>query len=349
MRINSRFLIFMAVSAVLAALPNLAMAEIYGGVDFPAGASSFADQVIGYDPGYGGGPVPDETQQDSRQILGVPGQGEMSLGKGGRIRLKFLDNSLTGSNDSRPDLYVFEVGGQETTYIDISKDGSRWFPVGMAAGFASGIDIDEYGFDSSDRFSYVRITDDGDASGDFYLTPGADLVAVGASSSAAPVSKQPPINYYIQAHIGGRSELIMQGNMLQWHHFKGSAPGLERAFWNYGSNSNSPTIIDSNQGPNIPWVPSGWPGVLGNGTHPESLSSVFDALTPVFPRNGLCWKLTKLSGAGTTKIVQQPKAENDYSIVIEFDDLILGARGGMYHLPGSGFYSIKLTPKSSSC
>ncbi len=321
----------------------------YGGVVFPAGAASFADRVIGYDPNFGGGPAPDETQQDSRQLLGVPGQGEMSLGKGGRVRLRFLDNSLTGSDDSQPDLYIFEVGGEEATYIDISKDGRRWFPVGTAAGFAFGIDIDQYGFDSNDRFSYVRITDDGDASGDFFLTPGADLVAVGARSSAPPVYKQPPINYFVQAHIGGRSELIIQGNKLQWHHIKGTAPGLERAFWNYGSNSNSPTIIDSNQGPNIPWVPSGWPGVIGNGTHPESLSSVFDALTPVFPGDGKCWKLEKLYGAGTTKIIQQPNALNDYSLVIEFDDLILGKRGGMYDLPGSGFYSIKLAPTYTKC
>lgn len=321
----------------------------YGGISFPAGASSFADRVVKYEPTYSGGPAPDETQQDSRQILGVPGQGEMSLGRGGRIRVQFLDNSLAGSGDSRPDLYIFEVGGEETTHIDISKDGRRWSPVGTAAGFASGIDIDAFGFDSSDRFSYVRITDDGDAIGDFALTAGADLVAVGARSSMPPVRRQPPIDYYVQAHIGGRSELIMQGNKLQWHHIKGTAPGLERAFWNYGSDSNSPTIIDSNQGPNIPWVPSGWPGVIGNGTHPESMSSVFDALTPVFPRDGTCWKLKKLSGSGRTKIVQQPNAGNDFSLVVEFDDLILGERGGMYDLPGSGFYLIKLSQTYRKC
>lgn len=324
-------------------------AAVYGGVSFPAGAASFADRVIRYDPKYGGGPAPDETQQDARQILGVPGQGEMSLGRGGRLRVQFLDNSLSGSDDSQPDLYIFEVGGDETTHVDISKDGRRWFSVGMATGFAFGIDIDEYGFDSADRFSYVRITDDGDSNGDFYLTAGADLVAVGARSSAPPAKKQPPITFYIQAHIGGRSELIMQGNKLQWHHIKGTAPGLERAFWNYGSNSNSPTIIDSNQGPNIPWVPSGWPGVLGNGTHPESMSSVFDALTPVFPQNGRCWKLEKMSGSGKVKIVQQPNAENGYTMVIEFDDLILGKMGGMYHLPGSGFYTVKLSSTFKRC
>ena len=280
----------------------------------------------------------------------------MSLGRGGRIRLKFLDNSLTGSDDSRADLYVFEVGGAETSHIDISRDGKRWLPVGTATGFASSIDIDEYGFGSRDRFPYVRITDDGDTQGDFNLAVGADLVAVGARSSAPPVSKQPPFNYYIQAHVGGRSELIIQRNRLQWHHLKGPAPGLERAFWNPGKDANSPTIIDSNQGPNITWVPTGWPMNIGNGTHPESYSSVFNALTPVFPTDGRCWKLTKLWGSGRVKIVQQPNRSNDYAMVIRFDDLLLGnanrgrrSSGAQYGLHGSGFYSVKLSPTYTSC
>jgi hypothetical protein len=324
-------------------------ADVYGGIYFPDGASSFADRAIGYDPTYGGGPAPDETQQDARQILGVPGQGEMSLGQGGRIRVGFLDNSLTGSGNSRPDLYIFEVGAGETTIIDISRDGKRWLPVGTATGFASGIDIDQFGFGSDDRFPFVRITDDGDTEGDFSMAIGADLVAVGAKSSAPPVGTEPPINYEIQAHVGGRSELIIQGNKLQWHHLKGPAPGLERQFWNPGMDANSPTIVDSNLGPNITWVPEGWPINLGNGTHPESYSSVFNGLTPVLPSDGRCWRLEQLWGDGKTEIVQQPSSSNDYTMVIRFDDLTTGRHGGLYHLTGSGFYAIYLSRTFKTC
>jgi len=328
---------------------RLVSSSKYGGVEFPAGAISFADKVIRYDPTYRGGNAPDETQQDARQILGVPEQGEMSLGRGGRIRVQFLDNSLTGSDDSQPDLHVFEVGAPETTIVDISKDGMRWFRIGTVSGFASGIDIDQFGFDSSDHFSYVRITDDGDWVGDHHFTAGADLVAVGARSSGPPVDSPPPINYLIQAHVGGRSELIIQRSMLQWHHLKGPAPGLERQFWNPGKDANSPTIIDSNHGPNITWVPEGWPINLGNGTHPESHSSMFNGLTPVFPSDGRCWRVEKLWGDGKVKIVQQPNSSNGFSLVVRFDDLIVGRRGALHNLSGSGFYSIRLSRTFKIC
>ena len=60
-----------------------AEAAYYGGVDFPSGVLSFADRVVLYEPDFGDGLLPDIVQQDARQILGVPGQGEMSLGNGG--------------------------------------------------------------------------------------------------------------------------------------------------------------------------------------------------------------------------------------------------------------------------
>lgn len=317
-------------------------AQVYGGVNFPAGASSFADRVVRYQPDFGGGPVPDITSQDARQILGVPEIGGVSLGNGGRIIVKFLDNSLTGSNDSQPDLYIFEVGAAETTFVEIRKRGGSWLSVGTATGFAFGIDIDQFGFGQGDNFSFVRLTDDGDSGGGVPFVQGADLVAVGARSSAPPVRKQPSIKYYIQAHIGGLTELIIQDNLLQWNHIKGTAPG--RAQGSLGD--NSATMIDSNQGPNIPWVATGIPGTIGNGTHPEFFSDAFDALTPVLPADGKCWRLKKLSGAGKVEIVQQPNSANDFSLVILFDDL---KKGAISNLAGSGFYLIRLTPRKGKC
>jgi len=321
--------------------------ETYGGIEFPAGARSFADQVIRYDPNFRNDANIDETQMDARQILGVPEQGEMSTGWGGRVRIKFLDNSLTGSGDSQPDLYIFEVGAPEVTIVDISKDDNTWHRLGTTKGFASGIDIDQFGFGIRDRFSYVRLTHRHE--GPIDSSGGADLVAVGARSSGPPVAEPPPVNYMIQAHIGGRSDLIIQSHRLQWHHLKGPAPGLERQFWNPAADARSPTIIDSNFGPNITWLPTGWPFNLGNGTHPESYSSVFKGLTPVLPSDGRCWRLEKLWGDGNTRIVQQPNASNGYALVIRFDDLIIGKRGGLQDMAGSGFYAVRLSRTFKVC
>jgi hypothetical protein len=91
------------------------------------------------------------------------------------------------------DLWIFEIGPDvEDTFVDISKDGITWFSVGKVFGSTSGIDIDAYGFGPTDFFSFIRLTDDideGDKSG---ATVGADIDAVGAISSAAPVNVPEP-------------------------------------------------------------------------------------------------------------------------------------------------------------
>lgn len=176
-----------------------ASATIYKDVDFPGGAASFADSVVSYDPAFGGGTVPTATYQDTSQALGIPNYPEgadpeyVSLGAGGRIVLRFTDNSLTGSGNAGFDLWVFEVGPDvEDTFVDISKDGSTWFSVGKVFGATSGIDIDAFGFGVNDFFSFVRLTDDiaeGATSG---ATVGADIDAVGAISSAPPVNVPEP-------------------------------------------------------------------------------------------------------------------------------------------------------------
>lgn len=178
---------------------SAASAVVYHGVEFPGGAASFADGVVSYNPSFGGGNVPTATYQDATQALGVPNYPEgtdpeyVSLGAGGRIVLRFTDNSLTGSGNSNLDLWVFEIGPDvEDTAVDISKDGITWYSVGSVFGATSGIDIDAYGWGTSDFFSFVRLTDaigEGATSG---ATVGADIDAVGAISSAPPVSVPEP-------------------------------------------------------------------------------------------------------------------------------------------------------------
>lgn len=179
-----------------------ASATIFHGVDFPDGVSSFADSVVFYDPAFGGGIVPTATYQDTSQALGAPNYPEgpdpeyVSLGDGGRIVLRFTDNSLTGSGNSDLDLWIFEVGPDvEDTYVDISKDGSTWFSVGAVAGATSGIDIDSYGFGTSDFFSFVRLTDYKGVDATSGATVGADIDAVGAISSAPPVNVPEPATF----------------------------------------------------------------------------------------------------------------------------------------------------------
>ena len=177
---------------------SAAQAELIGGIEFPQGAISFADSVVSYTLGGGGVTSP---HQGTFNALGVPNYSGVScasqaactyvsLGDGGSITLRFVDNKLTGSGSTVRDLHIFEVGPDvEDTFVDISKDGLTWYSIGKVFGATSSIDIDAFGWGINDLFEYVRLTDDTTEGQQSGATTGADIDAVGAIST---VSTPPP-------------------------------------------------------------------------------------------------------------------------------------------------------------
>jgi hypothetical protein len=189
--------ISLLVSGLFAASPAHAVfiGNSQGGADFPQGPVSFADAVGSYTPGLVGS-NPTIPNRGADNALGVPdyagsvycatqsGCPYVSLGDGGNIVLRFVNNLLTGSNSSDLDLWVFEVGPDvEDTFVDISQDGVNWHPVGKVFGSTSGIDIDAFGFSVDDFFGFVRLTDDTNADDQNGASVGADIDAVGAIST----------------------------------------------------------------------------------------------------------------------------------------------------------------------
>jgi hypothetical protein len=87
-------------------------------------------------------------------------------------------------------LWIFEVGSWvEGTHVAISTDGINWIEVGKTGGNTEGVDIDAYissGVVPEERYSYVRLIDDQNGGG--YPDEGADIDAIGAIESAAPVT-----------------------------------------------------------------------------------------------------------------------------------------------------------------
>lgn len=163
------------------------------GVEFPQGSISFADEVVSFRPGSS---APSAPHRGAENALGVPDwQGGVncrdassctyvSLGSGGSLVLRFIDNVLTGSGNNDIDLWVFEVGPDvEDMAVDISSDGVVWHSVGSIGGATSGVDIDAFGFGPNAAFSYVRLTDDPMRGGRSGATVGADVDAVGAIST----------------------------------------------------------------------------------------------------------------------------------------------------------------------
>lgn len=159
-----------------------AQATLYGGVDFPQGLISFADEVVNYSPTQTDVILPQYMIQDN--ALGAPNTAAVTLGSNGTIVLKFTDNFLTGSDDNTDDLWIFEVGPDvKSTFVWLSKDGTNWLSIGGIGGSTRGIDIDAFGYGTADQFAYVMLQDDpnqGDTGPD---SPGADIDAVGAIST----------------------------------------------------------------------------------------------------------------------------------------------------------------------
>ena len=170
-----------------------AASTTYGGVLFPDGDVSFADAVVSYSPGSDVG----SPYDDASDALGAPdysgNTGSTSLGDGGELILQFTDNSLTASGDSTDDLWVFEIGGAvETFFVSISTNLVDWVDLGSLSGQPGGIDIDSFsGVTFGTLYSYVRLMDDPNSNQTGFPYGEADIDAVGAISSGAPVPQVP--------------------------------------------------------------------------------------------------------------------------------------------------------------
>jgi hypothetical protein len=175
-------------AALLCVMSSNAEADIIGGIEFPDGAVSFADEVASYAAGANVG----AGWNDPTDALGVPdyngSTGAVSLGIGGVLVVRFTDNSLTTSGDATPDLHVFEIGGvTEVFNLAISTNGIVWIDLGNVLGQPTSVDIDgKAGVVAGQKYSFVRLTDvapnqSGSPFGE------ADIDAVGAISSAAAV------------------------------------------------------------------------------------------------------------------------------------------------------------------
>ncbi len=183
-------------------------AELINGIEFPSGASSFADSVCRFDPLFGGGNRP--AQWDPGRILGTPTLFvTQSIGNGGLIELKFDDNLLRGDGAATPDLYVGEgLGTPEYVYVSVrptpevathfdpslddNQDGffelGRYLAARMDGVFGAPIfiDLDQVFAGMSPeflRFDAVQLVDDVmDLTGS-NDTAGFDLLAIGAITS----------------------------------------------------------------------------------------------------------------------------------------------------------------------
>lgn len=127
-----------------------------------------------------------------------------------------------------------------------------------------------------------------------------------SSPSPTPTpSSRSKIN--LRAYVDGRSSLIISGNDVQWHHIDYAAPGRHDF-------NNFPTIING-----IEWYPQ-WPDAPDEEIKHEAYSSTYSNLDPALPKEDMNIELKTIQSRSWLDIAQYPAVENDYTLIIDFDD-----------------------------
>jgi len=122
----------------------------------------------------------------------------------------------------------------------------------------------------------------------------------------------------VRAFIDGRSQLVIRGDRLYWHHLDFAAPGrwqdpdTQRAY-------DEPTYLNG-----APWYPV-WPDQPDRENRDCGCSSSSINGIPALARQDQTVALSLEQARGLVTIVQQPEAGNDYTLIVEFDD---GGPGG---------------------
>ena len=73
----------------------------------------------------------------------------------------------------------------------------------------------------------------------------------------------------------------------------------------------------------VEWYPV-WPQEA-IGPDVEAYSAVYSGLTPPLPADGLPVTLTVITARGAVSVIEQPSASNNYTFVLEFNDVPIGS------------------------
>ncbi len=173
-----------------------------GFVYLPTGKISFADALVTFTEGepktedkYNGGPADIVLGEANYNI--ETRKGFFSLGCGGSITVRFIDNALTDIEG--PDLYIFEVGSEiEKTQLEISEDGVNWLIVGEISGGRAEVDIKDF-VKPGEVFYYVRLTDLKTGCGGHW--PGADIDAIAAIGSVMQVTLSSSVLFDVGSYV----------------------------------------------------------------------------------------------------------------------------------------------------
>jgi len=120
-------------------------------------------------------------------------------------------------------------------------------------------------------------------------------------------SANPPIGHLrVKAYIDGRSRLVVHGTKLHWHHLDWAAPGRH-------GGHNYPTYINGQA-----WYPQ-WPGYGGEVRNCNCNSTSYSNF-PTLPYRIQTVTIQRYAVRYQANIIQQPKASNGYTLIVDFND-----------------------------
>jgi hypothetical protein len=138
----------------------------------------------------------------------------------------------------------------------------------------------------------------------------------------------------VEVLIDGYSQLIIQGNTVQWHNINHDAPG----FLADVPGSPFPTYLTTAHMGRVAWNPD-WPGGGFGGHDNIQDSSVYSGFNLPLAAVSQTVKVVSWSvdqtrdGLHGVTISQQPSASNGYKLIVDFDDLEPG---------GAAWYTVTL-------
>jgi hypothetical protein len=136
---------------------------------------------------------------------------------------------------------------------------------------------------------------------------------IDAPPDVAIDAKPPNFHLHVEADIDGKSNLIVKGTNVHWHHYEYAAPGRE-------GGTNLPTVLDT-----VNWQPV-WPDQpTAENRYCNCDSSTYSQLTIGVPRAPSTTTLSNIVKRVSITVVKEPSFANDYTLELELNDV--GASG----------------------
>lgn len=129
----------------------------------------------------------------------------------------------------------------------------------------------------------------------------------------------------LRAYIDGRSQIVIKGNTVHWHHLEFDAPGR----WEFAE-AAQPTYLNQKK-----WDPT-WPDFPDRTNDSCNCdSSIYEGIPGLARTNQRVW-LDVVQGRGRVAVIQQPDANNSYTLILELDD---------NYFDGAEWYEVRLNYK----